>query len=46
VANWAHVGGFLAGMLTVLVLGGRAKILGSSRGEYEYSDLPADVNRT
>jgi membrane associated rhomboid family serine protease len=27
VANWAHVGGFLAGMLTVLVLGGRTTIL-------------------
>lgn len=27
VANWAHAGGFLAGMLTVLVLGGRAKVL-------------------
>jgi membrane associated rhomboid family serine protease len=27
VANWAHVGGFLAGMLTVLVLGGRQTIL-------------------
>jgi membrane associated rhomboid family serine protease len=27
VANWAHVGGFLAGMLTVLVIGGRSVIL-------------------
>jgi membrane associated rhomboid family serine protease len=27
VANWAHVGGFLAGMVTVLVLGGRRTIL-------------------
>jgi len=27
VANWAHVGGFLAGMLTVLVLGGSQNIL-------------------
>jgi membrane associated rhomboid family serine protease len=27
VANWAHAGGFLAGMLTVLIAGGRAKIL-------------------
>ncbi|MBS1704253.1 MAG: rhomboid family intramembrane serine protease [Armatimonadetes bacterium] len=27
VANWAHVGGFLAGMLTVLIAGGRAQIL-------------------
>ncbi len=27
VANWAHVGGFVAGMLTVLLLGGRAPVL-------------------
>ena len=27
VANWAHAGGFAAGMLTVLILGGRAKLL-------------------
>ena len=27
VANWAHVGGFLAGMLTVLAMGGRDKII-------------------
>ncbi len=27
VANWAHAGGFLAGMLSVLIAGGRAKIL-------------------
>lgn len=27
VANWAHAGGFLAGMLTVLIGGGRAKLL-------------------
>ncbi len=27
VANWAHVGGFLAGMVTVLVIGGREAIL-------------------
>lgn len=27
VAHWAHVGGFLAGMVTVLVLGGREKVL-------------------
>ncbi len=26
IANWAHVGGFLAGMLTVLVMGGRSAI--------------------
>jgi membrane associated rhomboid family serine protease len=28
VANWAHAGGFLAGMLTVLIAGGREKMLG------------------
>ena len=27
VANWAHAGGFLAGMFTVLILGGRAAVL-------------------
>lgn len=27
VANWAHAGGFLAGMVTVLVLGGRRRVL-------------------
>jgi membrane associated rhomboid family serine protease len=27
VANWAHAGGFLAGMLTVMVLGGRRGVL-------------------
>lgn len=27
VANWAHAGGFLAGMLTILMLGGRKKVL-------------------
>lgn len=27
VANWAHAGGFLSGMLTVLIAGGRQKIL-------------------
>jgi len=27
VANWAHVGGFLAGMVTVLVMGGARRIL-------------------
>jgi len=35
VANWAHVGGFLAGMLTVLVMGGRAKVLGGRDPEEE-----------
>ncbi len=27
VANWAHAGGFLAGMLTILLAGGREKVL-------------------
>lgn len=33
VANWAHAGGFLAGMITVLVLGGREKVLHGSKIE-------------
>lgn len=36
VANWAHAGGFLAGMLTVLVMGGRAAILRGREHEFEY----------
>ncbi len=39
VANWAHAGGFMAGMATVLVAGGRAKILQNARFE---SDPDAD----
>lgn len=35
VANWAHVGGFLAGMLTVLVLGGRTSVLPEPPSEYD-----------
>jgi membrane associated rhomboid family serine protease len=35
VANWAHAGGFLAGMLTVLVAGGRARLLKDVRFEQE-----------
>lgn len=31
VANWAHAGGFLAGMVTVLVAGGRARLLSGTR---------------
>lgn len=27
IANWAHAGGFMAGMATVLVMGGRRKVL-------------------
>lgn len=36
VANWAHVGGFLAGMLTVLILGGRQAILGARLRQFDY----------
>ncbi|MBI3721451.1 MAG: rhomboid family intramembrane serine protease [Fimbriimonas ginsengisoli] len=32
VANWAHAGGFLAGMVTVLLLGGRGAVLGGRAG--------------
>jgi len=35
VANWAHAGGFLAGMLTVLVMGGREKVLKSVDLEHD-----------
>jgi membrane associated rhomboid family serine protease len=35
VANWAHVGGFLAGMVTVLVMGGRSTILKGRNSAYE-----------
>jgi membrane associated rhomboid family serine protease len=33
VANWAHAGGFLAGMLTVLIMGGRTTVLGDRDDE-------------
>lgn len=36
VANWAHVGGFLAGMVTVLVMGGRVAVLKGREHEFEY----------
>jgi membrane associated rhomboid family serine protease len=35
VANWAHAGGFLAGMLTVLVMGGRQAIVRDNPDEFE-----------
>jgi membrane associated rhomboid family serine protease len=35
VANWAHAGGFLAGMLTVLIMGGRAVVLRGKENEFE-----------
>lgn len=36
VANWAHAGGFLAGMATILVLGGRAAVLKGRSELLEY----------
>lgn len=41
VANWAHVGGFLAGMATILVLGGRRAVLANREFE-EDSDFEED----
>ena len=35
VANWAHAGGFLAGMLTVLIMGGRAAVLTRRSEEFD-----------
>ena len=37
VANWAHAGGFLAGMLTVLLLGGRKTILKGREEEFDFA---------
>lgn len=39
VANWAHVGGFLAGMITVLILGGRRAVLGLPKQNRSESTL-------
>jgi membrane associated rhomboid family serine protease len=36
VANWAHVGGFVAGMATVLIMGGRDAILKGREQELDY----------
>lgn len=36
VANWAHVGGFMAGMATVLVMGGRDRVLKGREREFDY----------
>ncbi len=33
VANWAHAGGFLAGMLTILAMGGRPAVLEAAQRE-------------
>lgn len=35
VANWAHAGGFLAGMITVMVMGGRKAVLKGREEEYD-----------
>lgn len=35
VATWAHAGGFVAGMLTVLILGGSKKLLASAKFEQD-----------
>jgi len=35
VANWAHAGGFLAGMITVLIMGGRQAVLKGKNLELE-----------
>ncbi len=35
VATWAHAGGFLAGMVTVLIMGGRAAVLKGREAEFE-----------
>lgn len=36
VANWAHAGGFMAGMATVLIMGGRSKVIGNRTLDAEY----------
>jgi len=36
VANWAHVGGFMAGMVTVLIMGGRDAVLKGKEQEVDY----------
>jgi membrane associated rhomboid family serine protease len=43
VATWAHAGGFLAGMLTVLVLGGRESVLRRREAEYDFQSFRSDV---
>lgn len=36
VANWAHIGGFLAGMVTVLIMGGPSSILKPRKTEFDF----------
>ncbi|MBX3119854.1 MAG: rhomboid family intramembrane serine protease [Fimbriimonadaceae bacterium] len=38
VATWAHAGGFMAGMLTVLIMGGRSTVLKGREKEFEADD--------
>jgi membrane associated rhomboid family serine protease len=38
VANWAHAGGFLAGMVTVLIMGGRQSVLKDREQDWEYDE--------
>ncbi len=38
VANWAHAGGFVAGMATVLIMGGRKKVLEGKEEDYGEDD--------
>lgn len=40
VANWAHAGGFMAGMLTILLMGGREKVLAAMRPDDEDEEEP------
>lgn len=40
VATWAHAGGFMGGMFTVLVLGGRGKLLAGTKFE-QYEEFDA-----
>jgi membrane associated rhomboid family serine protease len=43
VANWAHAGGFLAGMVTVLIMGGPRAILGNRTGPPGAYSTPLDT---
>ncbi len=38
VATWAHAGGFMAGMATVLIMGGRSTVLKGREKEFEEDD--------
>jgi membrane associated rhomboid family serine protease len=38
VANWAHIGGFAAGMATILIMGGRERALHGKEKEFTYDD--------